>query len=193
MKPDWDQLMEEFKGSPSALVADVDCTAGGKELCDKVGVKGYPTIKWGDPNDLQEYQGGRDLKALQAFAEENLGPTCGPENLELCDEEARATIEKFLAMGAEELNQAILAVEEKVQKIEDKAQKEVDKLSAQLQDLHDKMAVKNQQKDDLVAKESKKIGLKSMKAVLKAKQKQADEGKKTKKRKGSKKKKKDEM
>jgi len=184
--------MEEFKGSPSALVADVDCTAGGKELCDKVGVKGYPTIKWGDPNDLQEYQGGRDLTALQEFAEENLGPTCSPENLDLCDEGARATIEKFMAMSGEELDQAIQAVEEKIQKIEDKAKKEVDKLSAQLQPLHDKVAVNTQQKDDLVAKESKKIGLKSMKSVLKAKQKEADKGKKTKKRKGSKKKK-DEM
>ena len=28
-----------------------------------------------DPNNLEDYQGGRDLKALKAFARESLGPT----------------------------------------------------------------------------------------------------------------------
>ena len=41
MKPDWDKLMKEFDGHATTLVADVDCTAGGKPLCDKVGVRGY--------------------------------------------------------------------------------------------------------------------------------------------------------
>jgi len=57
--------MESFKGHPTALVADVDCTAAGKPLCDANGVKGYPTIKYGDPSDLQDYQGGRDSSALK--------------------------------------------------------------------------------------------------------------------------------
>ena len=46
MKPDWDKLMEEFKDSPTALVADVDCTADGKPICDDNGVRGFPTLKW---------------------------------------------------------------------------------------------------------------------------------------------------
>ena len=41
MKPDWDKLVKEFDGHATTLVADVDCTAGGKPLCDKVGVRGY--------------------------------------------------------------------------------------------------------------------------------------------------------
>ena len=48
--------MADFEGSATQLVADVDCTAGGKDLCDANGVRGYPTIKWGDPSDLQDYQ-----------------------------------------------------------------------------------------------------------------------------------------
>ena len=48
--------MEDFGGSATQLVADVDCTACGKDLCDANGVKGYPTIKWGSPDDLQDYQ-----------------------------------------------------------------------------------------------------------------------------------------
>lgn len=58
MKPDWDKLMAAFKGNPTSLVADVDCTAAGQPLCNKHGVKGYPTIKYGDPAKLTDYQGG---------------------------------------------------------------------------------------------------------------------------------------
>jgi hypothetical protein len=103
MKPAWDKLMEEFKGSPTSLVADVDCTAGGKELCEKVGVSGYPTIKYGDPNDLQDYKGARDFEELKKFAEENLGPQCGPNNLDLCSAEVKAKLEKFMTMSAGKL------------------------------------------------------------------------------------------
>ena len=45
MKPDWDSLASEYEGSDKVVIADVDCTAGGKPLCEKFGVKGYPTIK----------------------------------------------------------------------------------------------------------------------------------------------------
>ena len=41
MKPDWDKLMTEFDGHATTLVADVDCTAAGQSLCEKVGVRGY--------------------------------------------------------------------------------------------------------------------------------------------------------
>ena len=37
MKPDWDKLMDAFADSTTALVADVDCTADGKPLCDANG------------------------------------------------------------------------------------------------------------------------------------------------------------
>ncbi|CAK9056022.1 Protein disulfide-isomerase-like protein EhSep2, partial [Durusdinium trenchii] len=96
LKPDWDKLMDEFNGSPGSLVADVDCTAEGQSLCEKHEVKGYPTIKYGDPGDLKDYSGGRDFNALKKFAEENLGPTCGPANLELCSEEVKKKIEGYM-------------------------------------------------------------------------------------------------
>jgi len=107
MKPDWDKLMKEFKGHKEVLIADVDCTTGGKSLCESVGVRGYPTIKYGDPNNLEDYKGGRSLSDLQTFAKENLGPTCGPSNLDLCDADKKAQIEKFMAMSDSELDAAI--------------------------------------------------------------------------------------
>jgi len=104
MKPDWDKLMDDFKDSPTALVADVDCTTEGEPLCSKHGVSGYPSIKWGDPGDLKDYEGGRSYEDFKKFAEENLGPTCGPgENLGLCDDATRKKIETYTAMSTGKL------------------------------------------------------------------------------------------
>jgi len=118
MKPDWDKLMEDFKGSPSSLVADVDCTTEGKDLCEKHGVKGYPSIKYGDPAELKDYNGGRTYEAFKKFADENLGPTCGPTNLDLCSESDRTKLESFMKMSAGKLEgrtrNALKAVEEDV-------------------------------------------------------------------------------
>merc|ERR1712190_220116 len=99
--------MDSFKDSKTALVADVDCTAGGKALCSEHGIRGYPTIKYGDPNNLEDYKGGRDYFSLMDFAEKNLGPSCGPTNLDLCDEETKATIQKLQAMPAADLEKEI--------------------------------------------------------------------------------------
>jgi len=115
MKPAWDKLMGEFAGSPNVLVADVDCTAGGKDLCDKKGVSGFPTIKYGDPDDLKDYEGGRDFDGLKAFAESSLGPQCGPgANIALCSDKVKAKIEKYLKMSADELQGKIDKALEKV-------------------------------------------------------------------------------
>ena len=104
MKADWDKLMDEFKDSPGSLVGDADCTADGKSLCDKVGVRGFPTIKHGDPSDLKDYQGGRDFESLKKFATENLGPQCGPgENIDLCSPDVKAKIEGYMKMSADRM------------------------------------------------------------------------------------------
>merc|ERR1712179_142405 len=99
--------MDEYKDSASSLIADVDCTAGGKSLCEKHGVQGYPTIKYGDPKSLQDYDGGRDLASLKTFAGENLGPVCGPKNLDLCDESEKEFIEKCQKWDVDELDTKI--------------------------------------------------------------------------------------
>merc|ERR1719394_168190 len=118
MKPDWDKLMAEFEGKEGVLIADVDCTTSGKLLCEKVGVQGYPTIKYGDPNNLEDYEGGRDLAALKAFAKENLGPTCGPANIDLCDDDKKKQVDAFMAMSASELDAAIQEKEDAMEAAE---------------------------------------------------------------------------
>jgi len=114
MKPDWDKLMDEFKGSSTALIADVDCTESGKDLCETHGVQGFPTIKHGEPSELKDYEGGRDFDSLKKFASENLGPTCGPDHVDLCSAKDKASIGKYEAMSKEDLEKKIAKITETV-------------------------------------------------------------------------------
>jgi len=136
MKPDWDKLMEAYKGHATILIGDVDCTAEGKPLCDSNGVKGFPTIKHGDVANLEDYQGGRDFKALNDFAK-GLKPACSPANIDLCDEEGKAAIEKIQAMSDEDLDAAIAAADKKAADAEELFKTELDKLQKAYQKLQD--------------------------------------------------------
>lgn len=166
--------MDDFKDSKTALVADVDCTAEGKSLCDKNDVRGYPSIKWGDPNDLKEYNGGRTLDDLRKFAEENLGPTCGPDNLDLCDEADKKLIAKYMKWDVDELDLSIEENEQKVAKIEAKFTKSKEDMESKVRALQGKIEKETKKKEDSVAKEQKKHGYKYMKAVQASRKKGAD-------------------
>jgi protein disulfide-isomerase-like protein len=157
LKPDWDKLMDAFADSTTGLVADVDCTTEGKALCDANGVKGYPTLKWGDPSALEDYKGGRDFESLKKFAEENLKPICSPANIDLCDAEKKAEIEKFQAMSAADLEAAISEKEKLMEKAEEDFKTGVSDLQATYQKL---METK-----DKTLEEIKNSGLGLMKAV----------------------------
>jgi len=158
MKPSWDRLMDEFKDSSSSLVADVDCTVE-EELCSQNGVEGYPTIKYGDPADLQDYQGGREFDDLLSFAKENLGPVCGPKNLDLCDEAQKKAIEDAQAMSDDDLKAAIKEKEDSIAAEEKNFSEEVDKLQARYEEL-------SKAKDAKIA-EIKKGGLGVLNSVCK--------------------------
>mmetsp|Transcript_65062 Transcript_65062/g.146103 ORF Transcript_65062/g.146103 Transcript_65062/m.146103 type:complete len:166 (+) Transcript_65062:203-700(+) len=118
MKPDWDKLMEEYKSHASILIADVDCTAEGKDLCEEVGVQGFPTLKYGDPNNLEDYEGGRSLQELQKFAKGNLGPRCGPANMDLCDTTTKALIDGFTKMDSKTLREKVAEQDAAIAKID---------------------------------------------------------------------------
>ena len=157
LKPDWDKLMGEFSGSASQLIADVDCTADGKPLCDANGVRGYPTLKYGDPADLQDYQGGRTYDDLKKFAEESLKPMCSVTNIDLCDDAKKAEIKKFQDMTPADLDAAIAAEEKKLEDAEAEFKTEV-------QTLQDKYSSLNEEKEAKIA-EVKASGLGLMKSV----------------------------
>jgi len=167
MKPAWDKLMGDFADSTSAMIADVDCTAEGKPLCDANGVKGFPSIKYGDPSDLQDYQGGRDYDALKKFADENLKPMCSPSNIDLCDDEMKEKINKFMEMEDADLDVLISDEETKNEEAEETFKTEVEKLQKKYQELMT-------EKDEAIAA-VKAAGLGLMKSVRAAQAKGAGE------------------
>merc|ERR1712216_419570 len=156
MKPAWDKLMDEFKDSKSAVVADVDCTVH-QDLCGKHGVQGYPTIKYGDPNNLEDYQGGRSFEDLQTFAKENLGPSCGPANLDLCDADQKEKVEEAMALSDAEIDTKIKEGEKALEDAESNFKSEVEKLQATYEKLM-------KEKDETIAN-VKSSGLGMLKSV----------------------------
>jgi hypothetical protein len=170
MKPAWDKLMKNWnKGDrvKTSLIADVDCTAEGKPLCEQVGVQGFPSIKWGDVSNLEDYQGGRDYDALKKFAKENLKPMCSPSNLDLCDEDKKKEIATFQALSDDDLSAKIEEKKAAIKNAEDTFSEEVKKL----QDTYKQM----QEDKDNTLKEIKQSGLGLMQAVQAAAKKGKEE------------------
>lgn len=125
MKPAWDKLAANFTDSETVLIADVDCTqktgggdgaGGGKDLCEKIGVEGYPALMHGfspvGPSySLSPYTGGRELGSLMNFIPEiatagSIEP-CTPQRLDLCDDASKAQIEKYSKMSDAEFKAAL--------------------------------------------------------------------------------------
>lgn len=112
MKPDWDKLMAEYADSESVLVADVDCIGAGKPLCDKIGVQGFPTIKHGSPDALQDYKGARDFDSIEEFAD-NLKPPCNPGTLENCDDAQAAEIARLNTLDEADITATVEQAEKR--------------------------------------------------------------------------------
>jgi len=134
MKPAWDTLMEEFKDSKTVIVGDVDCTADGKSLCEANGVQGYPTIKSGDPSALEDYSGARDLDGLREFAK-GLKPVCSPSNMDLCDAEGKAAIEKVMALSDDDIAKQIADGEKQISDADETFNTSLEKLQNQYTEL----------------------------------------------------------
>lgn len=160
MKPAWDKLMTAFKDHKTTLVADVDCTAQGEPLCEKVGVQGYPTIKYGDPNGLEDYEGGRDYEELKSFAE-SLKPVCTPSQLDSCSEEDKALIKEYEALSVADLKEKVETKETAIKDAESTFEKEVEKLQEKYEELE-------KTKSETIA-DIKKSGLGLLKSVIAAK------------------------
>jgi len=148
MKPDWEKLTNDFADSKSVAIIDVDCTDdASKDLCSKYGVKGYPTIKYftGSTDPMgDKYEGGRTYDDLKKFADENLGPSCNPSDLDLCSDAQKAEIAKFQAIPIAELQATVDANTKAQADAEETFKTEVAKLQANYEQL-------SKDKDEAVA------------------------------------------
>mmetsp|Transcript_42632 Transcript_42632/g.92901 ORF Transcript_42632/g.92901 Transcript_42632/m.92901 type:complete len:216 (+) Transcript_42632:69-716(+) len=158
MAPAWDELMAEYKDHASIVVGRVDCTADGKALCEEVGVEGFPTLKHGDPANLEDYEGGRELEDLREFAAANLGPRCSPLNLDLCDAEKKALIGQYMDMPLDKLTAEIGEKEGQIKA----AEEEQEALLKSLQEQYEA----EEQRVAGIKKSIKESGLGFMKAVM---------------------------
>jgi len=110
MKPAWDKLSEAYTDSTSVIVADVDCTADGKDVCSDQGVSGYPTIKYFTAETGktgEKYSGGRDFDALDKFVKEKLAKKCDPKTKSDCDDKEKGYIDKMSSKSAEDLEKEL--------------------------------------------------------------------------------------
>ena len=167
MKPAWDSLMSEYESSETVLVADVDCIGAGKDLCEKVGVKGFPTIKWGDPSALEDYQGPRDLDALKKFTSE-LKPSCNVATLDNCDDDQKSTIKDLHEKSLSDLESHVSSHDESKADAEAVFQAGVQRLQEKYQKLSDK-------KEKALADLAKENNIGLVKSVLAHKKKSKEE------------------
>uniref|UniRef100_A0A7R9TTZ8 Thioredoxin domain-containing protein n=1 Tax=Prasinoderma coloniale TaxID=156133 RepID=A0A7R9TTZ8_9VIRI len=110
MKPDWDKLGKKYADNSNVMIVDVDCTAAGQGTCQKVGVKGYPTIKYYLPNEKKgkDYQGGRDFDSLASFVESKLNKaTCDAVTKKGCAANEIAFLEKHATSTLDEIKEAL--------------------------------------------------------------------------------------
>jgi len=106
---------------------------------------------------LEDYKGGRSYDALKKFADENLGPTCGPANVDLCDAEKKAELDKIMAMSAADLDAKIEEKTDAMEKLESDFKTFVEGLNKQYQE--------ESEKKEKGLEEIKNSGLGMMKAV----------------------------
>ena len=132
MQPAWEQLTESYQDVKGVVVAEVDCTsAGGKALCQQYGVRGYPTLKYGDPSsgELQPYTGQRDVESLKKFASEHLQPPCSPLNLDACSEAQKGQLQVLQALDSAQLEVDLASKEAELQEAEAKYTSQVKELT----------------------------------------------------------------
>ncbi|XP_022169601.1 protein disulfide-isomerase A3 [Myzus persicae] len=77
LKPEFEKAAKTLlKEDPPVTLAKVDCTEAGKEVCNKFGVSGYPTIKIFRNGEVsKEYNGPRDAAGIVKYMKSQVGPS----------------------------------------------------------------------------------------------------------------------
>merc|ERR1711975_73195 len=123
----------------AALLAALVAPAAAKPLCDKYGVRGYPTIKYFNPpdEDGEDYKGGRDLAALKKFVENELGPGCSVDTKENCSAEQLKELQTYIEMDAAEREAKMTKMKDELKTAEDAHNELLKQLQAQFKESQD--------------------------------------------------------
>jgi len=158
LAPAWSKLMDEYVDSATVVVAESDCTAKGKKLCETHGIKGFPSIRFGDPSNLEEYKNGRDFGSLSDFAA-GLLPPCNVNSLENCDEQQIEDISELGLLTEEELQVRVSEYDQSVTEINAVFKDAVSELQKTYQTL-------TKTKDDSLSKLTTKLKINMVKSIL---------------------------
>jgi len=99
-------------------------------------IHAYPSLLYGDPLNMDEYEGRRIYEDLAEFAKEILVPYCSVRNIDLCDDETKTRIQKYESMSVKELGSLIDAEEDKLKAAKVEYENELERLQV----LHDRAA-----------------------------------------------------
>lgn len=124
LAPEWAKLKHD-----EVVVAEVDCTQN-KKLCADVGVRGYPTLKHGDPSDLQDYKGERTYDALNQFLQ-TLGPPCDIDTRKHCSDKQLERLDEYEKLSVGDLDQLLKDEAKTRDEIETLFKSSVEKLQEQ--------------------------------------------------------------
>jgi len=117
VKPNWDKLEEKFKDHDSLVVADVDCSGDGLELCQELRLLRVPAFKYGEKGDLVDYLGSRDFESLEKFAKD-LKPHCNMTKMHPCDDGQKIEIERMQKLTKKEREAEIAELKKEVDRLE---------------------------------------------------------------------------
>ncbi|KAJ6390415.1 hypothetical protein OIU77_024598 [Salix suchowensis] len=122
LAPTYEKVAAAFKSEKDVVVANLDADKY-KDLAEKYGVSGFPTLKFFPKGNKagEDYDGGRDLDDFVAFINEKSGTsrdgkgqlTSKAGTVESLD----ALVKEFVAAGADEKKAVFSRIEEEVEKL----------------------------------------------------------------------------
>ncbi|KAB1200699.1 putative protein disulfide-isomerase A6 [Morella rubra] len=122
LAPTYEKVATAFKSEEEVVIANLDADKH-KDLAEKYGVSGYPTLKFFPKSNKggEEYEGGRDLEDFVAFINEKCG-TSRDGNGQLTSKAGivaslDALVKDFLAATNEEKKAVFAKIEEEVEKL----------------------------------------------------------------------------
>ena len=137
--PSWKKVAEEAIDQEFLKMARVDCTtAENKAICSKYNVKGFPTILYGNIDELETYEGGRDEQSLRGFVQ-GLKAPCSA-NHDNCSAGEIAVLTELAELSTTELEGRIRHYDENTTKIEVQFENDVKALQERYQQLTNQKA-----------------------------------------------------
>ena len=113
------ELAEKYAGSDMIRIGEVDCTSeGGKSVCHRVDVHGFPNLKYKQVGGWWEtYLGGRDFETLSSFVESDVLPRCSKGNEHKCSAEEKEFVEGMEKMSKAQREELEGRLEEELKEI----------------------------------------------------------------------------